>query len=102
MEWTREVRMESDEERERRPKKPKKVKHEAPSGDESEPKKKRRGKLRRAGSDQGDEEQPVFSEDEELEKPAKKVKFYLVLALNSKSYLTSFSPLLAARQEASC
>ncbi|KAJ2930254.1 hypothetical protein H1R20_g6829, partial [Candolleomyces eurysporus] len=72
MEWTREVRMESDEERERRPKKPKKVKHEAPSGDESEPKKKRRGKLRRAGSDQGDEEQPVFSDEEELEKPAKK------------------------------
>ena len=93
MEWTREVNMESDEERERRQKKPKKVKHEAPSGDESEPKKKRRGKLRRAGSDQ-DEEQPVFSDEEELEKPAKKVNIYLDLAHNSNSLnilLTPFS-----------
>ncbi|KAF8895729.1 RNA polymerase II-associated protein [Gymnopilus junonius] len=74
LEWTREVKMDSDEERERKPKKTKKPKSEAPSGDEAETKerKKRRGKLKKAGSDQGDEEQGMFSEEEEVEKPAKK------------------------------
>ncbi|KAF6763213.1 RNA polymerase II-associated protein [Ephemerocybe angulata] len=76
LEWTREAKMDSDEERERRPKKARKPK-EVVSGDEGEPeretKKKRRGKLRRASSDQGDEEPPMFSEDEEaVEKPTKK------------------------------
>ncbi|KAF8813945.1 RNA polymerase II-associated protein [Phlegmacium glaucopus] len=69
MEWTREVRLESDEERERKSKKTKKPKGEVVSGDEAEPKKKRRGKLKKAASEQGDEE---HSEEEEAEKPAKK------------------------------
>lgn len=75
LEWTREVRMESDEERERKSSKKKKPKADIISGDEAEPKvqKKRRGKLKKATSDQGDVEQAVFSEEEEVEKPAKKV-----------------------------
>lgn len=73
MEWTREVRMESDEERERKAKKVRKPKTDVGSGDEVEPKKKRRGKLKKAVSDHGDEEQAVFSEEEDAEKPAKKV-----------------------------
>ncbi|PPQ83611.1 hypothetical protein CVT25_006296 [Psilocybe cyanescens] len=74
LEWTREVRMESDEERERKSSKKKKPKADIISGDEAEPKvqKKRRGKLKKATSDQGDVEQAVFSEEEEVEKPAKK------------------------------
>ena len=77
MEWTREVRMESDEERERKSKKAKKPKGEVASGDEAEPKKKRRGKLKKVASEQGDD-----SEEEEAEKPVKKV-FLLTI-----SYLT--------------
>lgn len=75
LEWTREVRMESDEERERKVTKKKKPKADIISGDEAEPKapKKRRGKLKKAASDQGDVEQTMFSEDEDIEKPAKKV-----------------------------
>ncbi|KAF8198079.1 RNA polymerase II-associated protein [Pholiota molesta] len=72
MEWTREARIESDEERERKPKKVKKPKAENVSGDEGEPKKKRRGKLKKAVSDQEEEDQPMFSEEDEVEKPAKK------------------------------
>ncbi|TFK44271.1 RNA polymerase II-associated protein [Crucibulum laeve] len=72
VEWTREVRMESDEEKERKPKKTRKPKAEGVSGDEAEPKKKRRGKLKKTASEQGDEDQAVFSEDEDMEKPAKK------------------------------
>jgi len=72
LEWTREVKMESDEERERKSKKSKKVKTDGGSGDEAEPKKKRRGKLKKS-SDQGEAEDPVFSDDEDVEKPAKKV-----------------------------
>lgn len=72
MEWTREVKMESDEERERKPKKPRKPKVEGGSGDEGEPKKKRRGKLRKNGADVAEgEDQAMFSEDEEVEKPKK-------------------------------
>ncbi|KAF4620607.1 hypothetical protein D9613_000259 [Agrocybe pediades] len=75
LEWTREVRMESDEEKERKVKKPKKAKVEVVSGDEAEPKpqKKRRGKLKKEKvlSD-GEEDEPMFSEEEEMEKPAKK------------------------------
>jgi len=88
MEWTREVKMESDEERERKTKKARKPKNEVGSGDEAEPKKKRRGKLKKAVSEQGDEEQAVFSEEEEVEKPTKKVSgcarlFDMPLKLNS-------------------
>ncbi|KAJ7263166.1 hypothetical protein B0H12DRAFT_1231011 [Mycena haematopus] len=50
LEWMREVRMDSDDEKERKPKKPCKHKTDGPgSGDEAEPKKKRRGKLKRMG-----------------------------------------------------
>lgn len=76
MEWTREARIESDEEKERRPKKAKKPKADVVSGDEGEPKKKRRGKLKKAepASEQEDDEQAMFSEEEGVEKPAKKVR----------------------------
>jgi hypothetical protein len=81
MEWTREARIESDEERERKPKKVKKPKAENVSGDEGEPKKKRRGKLKKAVSDQEEEDQPMFSEEDEVEKPAKKVRSWLLLLI---------------------
>ncbi|KAJ7213002.1 RNA polymerase II-associated protein [Mycena pura] len=73
LEWTREVRMESDEEKERRPKKGAARKQKAEgggSGDEAEPRKKRRSKLKRGGDqeDGGGEEQPVFSDEEDLER----------------------------------
>lgn len=81
LEWSREVQMESDEERERKSKRSsKKVKVEVESGDEgvamlSEPKKKRKGKLKRSG-DQGGEDnnEQLFSDDEMDSKPAKKVR----------------------------
>ena len=83
LEWTREVQMESDEERERKSKRAsKKIKTEE-SGDEgaalSEPKKKRKGKLKRAG-DQGGEDanEQLFSDEEVDSKPAKKVRVLLV------------------------
>ncbi|KIJ12938.1 hypothetical protein PAXINDRAFT_14301 [Paxillus involutus ATCC 200175] len=78
LEWTREVQLESDEERERKSKRaPKKVKTEAESGDEggvatpAEPKKKRKGKLKKA-NDQGDENEQLFSDEDMDSKPAKK------------------------------
>lgn len=77
MEWTRDVGLDSDEEKEKKPKKPKKNKTDAGSGDEAEPKKKRRGKLKKgpgavdAGGD-GDEEQAMFTEEDEAERSAKK------------------------------
>lgn len=73
MEWTREVRMESDEEKEKKPKKARKPRSEAPSGDEGEPRKKRRGKLKRAPSEQGDEDGAIFTDEDDVERPAKKV-----------------------------
>ncbi|KIK69347.1 hypothetical protein GYMLUDRAFT_214453 [Collybiopsis luxurians FD-317 M1] len=80
LEWTREARMnESDEEKEKRPKKSKKVKGDAPagSGDEGEaPKKKRRGKIRKANgeaAEDGEEPAAVFSDEDEAERPTKKV-----------------------------
>lgn len=87
LEWTREVRMESDEEREKKVKKPKKPKADVISGDEADPKpqKKRRGKLKkeRVVSDAEEEEHGMFSEEEELEKPAKKVSC-------SRSYVNGY------------
>lgn len=80
LEWTREVQMESDEERERKSKRSsKKVKVEAESGDEglatpSEPKKKRKGKLKRSGDQGGEENEQLFSDEEVENKPAKKVR----------------------------
>lgn len=81
LEWSREVQMESDEERERKSKRSsKKIKVEVESGDEgvatpSEPKKKRKGKLKRSG-DQGGEDnnEQLFSGEEMDSKPAKKVR----------------------------
>jgi len=81
--------MDSDDEKEKRPKKQRKPRSEAPSGDEAEhPKKKRRGKLKKASSEQpeGDDE-PMFSDAEELQKP-KKVLVHHVL-LNVVSYSSS-------------
>ncbi|KAJ7467095.1 RNA polymerase II-associated protein [Mycena latifolia] len=73
LEWTREVRMESDEEKERKPKKARKQKADG-SGDEAEPKKKRRGKLKRGGDqEEGAEEPAIFSDDEDVERPKKRV-----------------------------
>ncbi|KAG5647061.1 hypothetical protein DXG03_001431 [Asterophora parasitica] len=72
MEWTRDIRMDSDDEREKKPKKARKPKNDGGSGDEAEPKKKRRGKLKKATSEGDMEEQAMFSEDEEAERPAKK------------------------------
>ncbi|KAG6813289.1 hypothetical protein H0H92_012444 [Tricholoma furcatifolium] len=72
LQWTQESKLaESDEERERKPKKPRKPKQDLASGDEAEPKKKRRGKLRKPTSD-GEGEEPMFSDDEETERPVKK------------------------------
>ena len=87
MEWTREVRMESDEERERKAKKVKKPKADVVSGDEAEPKKKRRGKIKKVASEQGDEDQAMFSEEEEVEKPAKKVMLIYTSQVLSPTYL---------------
>ncbi|KAI0786580.1 RNA polymerase II-associated protein [Abortiporus biennis] len=85
IEWTREVKMESDDERERKEKKKssRKVKPEGVgSGDENvvptngESKKKRRGKLKKAngGGDSGDEDGALFSDEDEGggDKPSKK------------------------------
>ena len=81
LEWTREVQMESDEERERKSKRSnKKVKVEVESGDEgiatpSEPKKRRKGKLKRSGDQGGEENNEQLFSDEDMEsKPAKKVR----------------------------
>ncbi len=84
MEWTREVRMESDEEREKKPKKTRKPRSEAPSGDEGEPRKKRRGKLKKAASDQGADEGEIFTDEEDLELPTKKVNIRFILVLNHR------------------
>ncbi|KAM6502121.1 RNA polymerase II-associated protein [Amanita muscaria] len=70
MEWTREVRMDSDEEK--KSKKPRRPKAEG-SGDEGEPKKRRKGKLKKNGTEMADgEDQAMFSEEEEVEKPKKR------------------------------
>ena len=75
LEWTREVRMDSDDEqeREKRPKRPKKAKADVASGDEAEPKKKKRGKIKKSGVEQGEEDQAMFSEEDDAGKPTKKV-----------------------------
>jgi len=98
MEWTREVRMESDEERERKAKKVKKPKADVVSGDEAEPKKKRRGKIKKVASEQEDEDQAMFSEEEEVEKPAKKV----MLNLHFTSNISNLPFPSASNEEAGC
>jgi len=73
MEWTKDTGMDSDDERERKPKKLRKQKRDG-SGDEAEPKRKRRGKLKKSGEQEDAEDQAVFSDEEENEKPTKKVR----------------------------
>jgi RNA polymerase-associated protein CTR9 len=65
--------MDSDEEKEKKPKKARKPRSEAPSGDEGEPRKKRRGKLRKVTPEPGDEEGAIFTDEDDVERPAKKV-----------------------------
>jgi len=74
LEWTREVRMDSDDdqEREKRPKRSKKAKADG-SGDE-EQKKKKRGKIKKSGNEQGDEDQAMLSDEDDAEKLTKKVR----------------------------
>jgi RNA polymerase-associated protein CTR9 len=88
-EWTRDIRMESDEEKERKPKKARRIKVEGASGDEGElqqPKKKRRGKLKKNGESGGDEGALFTDEEGGEEKPAKKV-WFSVYALGSHSLI---------------
>jgi RNA polymerase-associated protein CTR9 len=75
LEWSRDIKNESDEEKERKTKKVRRVKVEGGSGDEVEqPKKKRRGKLRKNATESGDDKEALFTDDEGGdEKPAKKV-----------------------------
>lgn len=103
LEWTREVQMESDEERERRAKRTsKKVKVEAESGDEggtatpSEPKKRRKGKLKRSGDQGGEDNEQLFSDEEVESKPAKKVTWCRVLMM----LMVVLTPMIAGREEA--
>ncbi|KIJ58709.1 hypothetical protein HYDPIDRAFT_33920 [Hydnomerulius pinastri MD-312] len=79
LEWTREVQMESDEERERKSKRAsRKVKAEAESGDEgvagpAEPKKKRKGKLRKGNEQaEGEGDEQLFSDEDVESKPKKR------------------------------
>ena len=77
LEWTKDIKVESDEEKEKKPKKQRRVKTEAGSGNEGEsepPKKKRRGKLKKLG-DSGSEREGLFTDEEggADSKPAKKV-----------------------------
>jgi RNA polymerase-associated protein CTR9 len=75
LEWSREVKMESDEERERKAKKSRRAKTEGGSGDEApEPKKKRKGRIKK---DPDGEEQTLFSDEEG--KPVKKARTPLIL-----------------------
>ncbi|KAJ7582968.1 RNA polymerase II-associated protein [Mycena floridula] len=74
----RRVRIDSDDEKERKTRKPRKNKAEAGggSGDEAEPKKKRRGKLKKSGDAEGNgegEEAATFTDDDDGERPTKKV-----------------------------
>jgi RNA polymerase-associated protein CTR9 len=82
-EWTKDIKMDSDDEKVSKPRKPRKGKADGASGDEAEPKKKRRSKLRKNNTDnEQDEDQGAFSEDEDPERLVKKVSF------------SSFSPML--------
>lgn len=83
LEWTKDIKVESDEEKEKKPKKQRRVKTEVGSGNEGEsepPKKKRRGKLKRLGGDSGSEREGLFTDEEGGgvdSKPAKKVCYRL-------------------------
>ena len=79
MEWTREVRMDSEDEKEKKPKKTRKPRSEVPSGDESEPRKKRRGKLRKPSPGPGEEEGAMFTEEERAEEGSNLLIYELFL-----------------------
>ncbi|KAF9647341.1 RNA polymerase II-associated protein [Thelephora ganbajun] len=77
LEWTKDIKVDSDEEKEKKPKKQRRVKTEVGSGNEGEPeppKKKRRGKLKKIGGDSGSEREGLFTDEEGGvdSKPAKK------------------------------
>jgi len=75
LEWSRDIKNESEEEKERKPKKTRKVKVEGGSGDEVEqPRKKRRGKLKKNAQESGDDKEALFTDDEGGgdDKPTKK------------------------------
>jgi RNA polymerase-associated protein CTR9 len=77
LEWSREVKMESDEEREKKAKRAvRRVKTEGgASGDEGEQKKKKRTKTRKSTmAEDGEEEEALFSGEEEDSKPPRKVR----------------------------
>jgi len=78
LEWTTSFREESDEEKEkkvRRAAKKEKVKTEGGSGDEAgEAKKKRRPKAKKGEDDENAEDQALFSDQEDGDKPIKKVR----------------------------
>lgn len=85
LEWTKDIKVDSDEEKEKKPKKQRRVKTEVGSGNEGEsepPKKKRRSKLKRAGGDSGSEREGLFTDEEGGgdSKPSKKVCHCLNLA----------------------
>lgn len=97
LEWTINAKGESDDEKEKKvrrgSKKEKKV--EGGSGDEAgEPKKRRRGKAKKGGDDEPTEDQALFSDQEDGDKPAKKVP------LISFHYFSHSDYLLARTQEA--
>ena len=78
LEWSKDIKVDSDDEKEKKPKKQRRVKTEVGSGNEGEaepPKKKRRGKLKRLGGDSGSEREGLFTDEEGGgdSKPAKKV-----------------------------
>ena len=84
LEWTKDIKVDSDEEKEKKPKKQRRVKTEVGSGNEGEsepPKKKRRGKLKRAGGDSGSDREGLFTDEEggADSKPSKKVCHRLIL-----------------------
>ncbi|PCH35997.1 RNA polymerase II-associated protein [Wolfiporia cocos MD-104 SS10] len=74
LEWTRDIKLESDEERERKATKKasRKIKTESGSGEEGEVKRKRRGKLRKTNSAADGDDGALFSGDEDGDKPVRK------------------------------
>lgn len=82
LEWTANIKEDSDDEREKRPRKTTKkdkVKTEGGSGDEaSEPKKKRRTKAKK---EEDGEDAALFSDQEDVDKNVKKVRI-LILSLH--------------------
>lgn len=63
-----------DQEKKKRPKGSKKAKADVTSGDEGEMKKKKRGKIKKSGNEQGEEDQAMFSDEDDGDKPTKKVR----------------------------